>query len=112
MPQQKAGGGLLAKVSRTPAPSPTLADQSVGVSHCTPETHECRVLSGTNARKRHYFLTDLAMILGLIGLFVAFCVGYGWLEAHRPLVIAGFITVACIAVVGVLVAAAVAGPKA
>lgn len=83
MPQQKAGGGLLGKVSRHPAPSPTLPDPSIGTSHSSPNGVNRNVAGLHTAhrrwnRKPSFTLSDaaawtFAVLLTAAGL-ISLCV--------------------------------------
>jgi hypothetical protein len=69
-------------------------------------------MTSTRANARPNYLTrDLITILVLSAAALAVFLGAGWLADHAPAIIAGLVTVACIALIGVLVAAVVAGPK-
>ena len=58
-------------------------------------------------RRRSYYLRDTLTILVCGALLVAMYVGAGWLADHTPQVIAGLVVVACISLLGVIVAAMV-----
>ena len=61
--------------------------------------------------RRSFYVRDTLTILACAVALVAICLAKGWLETHGPQVLAGLSVVACIALLGVLVSAVVAGPK-
>jgi hypothetical protein len=83
--------------------------EDIGVSHGN--TGGKRISSVARSPKHSYRLRDLAIIAVSAAILVAVYVSSGWLSDHTPQVIAGLITLACIALLGVVVAAVVAGPK-
>lgn len=101
MPQQKAGGGVLGKVGRTPAPSQA-CQQDIGVSHCNADSAHVHVSgTGKRARAHSYFLTDLTICAACLAACALLLIGAGWLADHGPHIILA----ACIALLGVLIGA-------
>ena len=61
-------------------------------------------------RRRRFYVQDTLTILACLAALVAMYLGAGWLADHTPQVIAGLVVVACISLLGVIVAAMLVRP--